>query len=490
MAYSDASVSFGELGDPRFVQEKLGYGILTDYKFAIQMVDIMDVNYFNLSYVRVVVGEYLDYFRKYRLFPSFDMLKDLVKNNVSVVGDETLGNQTFGFVDALKTYVAELDTDMPFVKEQAFDFCKKQRVYRAMFEASEKLDKIVPRSGSVVNSEIFNDINAVLNSALMSGGEKDIGLIYCDDIESRIRELVNREPVSTGYTSLDNLIRGGFGKGELTVVIAPTGGGKSTFLINFGVNALLMGKKVVHYSFEMNTSIVALRYDSNIMGMPLEEFVEVEELPGGKKRMNIKDSIRGKLATLKADYLQPNSGLIVKQYPSRQATVASIRSHLTSLNARGFIPDLIICDYGDIMKPTVKRSEKRYELEEIYSELRALAMQFQCPVITASQTNREGWSSEMVTLKHIAESYSKSNEVDLALCLSRTSKDKVRGVARLLIAKNRNGKEGLVFPCRYFDSIYKIDLLNACSMEDLPVEFAASEQEALQGVLRKYGSSK
>ena len=126
-----------------------------------------------------------------------------------------------------------------------------------------------------------------------------------------------RNPLSTGWELIDGITKGGLGKGELGVVIAPTGAGKSMALVHLGAEALKAGKNVVHYSLELQDKVVALRYDSCISGIPLSETKDQKELIWE----NIKD-IKGKL--------------IVKEYPTKSATTNTIKNHLEKLKRKDF----------------------------------------------------------------------------------------------------------------------------------------------------------
>jgi hypothetical protein len=127
--------------------------------------------------------------------------------------------------------------------------------------------------------------------------------------------------------------------------------------------------------------------------------------------------------------------------------VQTIRGHIDRLIKRGMKPDMILVDYADLLRPTRSTGEKRHELEETYESLRALAQIYEMPVWTASQTNRGGLNAEVITMEAISEAFNKCFVADFIFSLSRTVQDKQANKGRLFIAKNRNGPDGLVFPC-------------------------------------------
>ena len=108
--------------------------------------------------------------------------------------------------------------------------------------------------------------------------------------------------------------------------------------------------------------------------------------------------------------------------------------------------DMIIVDYGDLLRPVRYLKEKRNELESIYEELRAIASEYKCPVWTASQTNRSGLNAEVITMESISEAFNKCFVADFIFTISRTIEDKAANAGRLYVAKNRNGPDGLIFP--------------------------------------------
>ena len=210
------------------------------------------------------------------------------------------------------------------------------------------------------------------------------------------------------------------------VVIAPTGAGKSMALVHLGSQAIKEGKTVVHYTLELQDTVVACRYDSCITKYPLSDLT------------NFKDEIFEEIKDL-------DGTLIVKEYPTKSASTNTIKAHLARLVKRGIEPGMIIVDYADLLRPVVVRKEKRTELESIYEELRGLSNEFNCPVWTASQTNRSGLNAEVVTMEQISEAFNKCFVADFICTLSRTIEDKQNNKAKMFIAKNRNGPDGLVY---------------------------------------------
>ena len=151
--------------------------------------------------------------------------------------------------------------------------------------------------------------------------------------------------------------------------------------------------------------------------------------------------------------------LIIKEYPTKSASTRTLTTHLEKLRKRDITPDIIIVDYGDLLRPITYHREKRTDLESIYEELRAMAQEHKCPVWTASQTNRSGLNAEVITMEAISEAFNKCFVSDFIFSVSRTVDDKNNNTGRIFVAKNRNGPDGLVYPIFMDPSSVKIKVL-------------------------------
>ena len=270
-----------------------------------------------------------------------------------------------------------------------------------------------------------DEIAKIINDAIKLGDVTDFGYDYLKDFEKRF-EIKARNPTTTGWQEIDQICQGGLGVGELGVIIAPTGAGKSMVLVHLGAQALKLGKTVVYYSLELGDVVIGQRFDSCLTKIPLSQL------------KNFKEEIYEKVQDLEGT-------LIVKEYPTKSASTNTIKAHLSRLIKRGIEPGMVIVDYADLLRPVVVRKEKRTELESIYEELRGLSNEFNCPVWTASQTNRSGLNAEVVTMEQISEAFNKCFVADFICTLSRTIEDKQNNKAKMFIAKNRNGPDGMVY---------------------------------------------
>ena len=408
-------------------QENLCHIILDDRPFAEQIFEVLEDNFLELSYLRVFVKKIRQYKEKYGVHPTRDIMKSIMRTGIAEEQDSVQKLLRDYYARVLSRQIQT--EEVGYIKDTALDFCRKQKLQEAMMRCVPLLEK-----------SSFDEIAKNINDAIKLGMSNDVGYDYMKDFELRFMEK-SRDPVSTGWDTLDKITKGGLGKGELGVVIAPTGAGKSMVLVHLGAQALQRGKNVVHYTLELGDTVVGTRYDSCITGYHLTGINVFKE--------QIYDDLR-----------DLEGKLIIKEYPTRSATISTIRNHVEKMKVTGFVPDMIIVDYADLIKPTgSSREEKRHQLETIYEELRGISQEVGCPVWTASQTNRSALNAEVITMESISEAYNKCFVADFIFSVSRTIDDKEINGGRIFIAKNRNGPDGMIYPIFMDTSNVKIKIL-------------------------------
>lgn len=247
----------------------------------------------------------------------------------------------------------------------------------------------------------------------------------------------------------------------------------SHWLTAMGANAMRSGKNVLHYTFELTEHAVGLRYDSNLCSMNSNEVQDrKDEVIEKYKNMDL-----GKL--------------IIKEYPTGSASVITIRNHVEKLLLKGFVPNLIVIDYADIMKSTRSYDSLRHELKLVYEELRNLAMDLNIPIWTASQANRDSANSEVVGLENMSEAYGKAMVADVVVSLSRKANEKAHGTGRLFVAKNRAGRDGVVFPVNIDTSMSTFKILDesALSLDEVTKQSDSDMKDILRKKWKEVSSS-
>jgi replicative DNA helicase len=433
-------------------QENLCHLILVDRPFADQIFEVLDINFLELNYLQVFVKKIFDYRSKYGVHPTSTIMRTVIRTEIENEPESNRIRIRDYFASIL--VIGEIESS-EYIKETALNFCKKQKLKEALI-----------KSVDLIKNSSFDEVASVINEAINLGSDNDFGYDYLIDFEERFK-LVSRNPIPTGWKLIDDVASGGLGSGELGVVIAPTGAGKSMALVHIGAEAIKAGKTVIHYTLELSDTIVASRYDSCITKVHLMDLIPLKE----KIYEEIKE-LTGKL--------------IVKEYPTRSASIQTIKNHLERMSNRGIHPDIILLDYADLIKPVFfKKDEKRHQLEAIYEELRGLAQIYACPVWTASQTNRSGLNAEVITMESISEAFNKCFVADFIFTLSRTIEDKNTNGGRIFVAKNRNGPDGMVYPVFMDTSNVTIKVLEPNLDEDIP-DIRVKAKEKMKKIRQMY----
>lgn len=395
-------------------QEALVLLLLRDRQFCDQMGEVLREDFFETRYLRVFANVLLGYRTKYKVHPSIETMTTLVRSAPEIeVETEVVQKQLREFF--ARAYTIDVTDEAQYIKDTALDFCRRQTVKEAMLKAVR-----------LVQTSSFDEVSKVLNDALKAGSSNDFGYDYLLDFERRFNP-EDRKPISTGWTVIDGITRGGFGRGELVVAIAKTNGGKSFLLVHLGAHAILQGKTVIHYTLELSDADVASRYDACICDIPLDSLIHEKEV------------IRGIVSNL-------DGSLIVKEYPTKTASVQTIRNHLDRLRTRGVKPDMIVVDYADLLKPVKASAEAmRHDLQSIYEELRAVAKIYDCIVVTASQSHRMQEKDNLITMEDISEAYNKCFVADFIFTLSRSQAEIEKSAGRVFVAKNRAGRANIVY---------------------------------------------
>jgi replicative DNA helicase len=422
----DTLAKFG----PSF-QAKAVAVMLNSPDFLAQSFDVINPNFFELDANQWIVDTTLEYFHDYKTLPTLEVFK--VEMNKSIK-DDTLRT---GIVESLRGIFQKMnDTDLDYVKDSFLDFAKNQTLKSAIIKSVDLL-----QTGQ------YGEIKTVIDSAMRSGQPKTMGHDWKKDIEQRLMKNA-RETVATGWDIVDAVIGGGLAAGELGVIAAPSGIGKSWALATIGANALKAGKKVVHYTLELNESYVGLRYDTIYTGI---EPGKIPEHP---------DLIRELVSNISGE-------IIIKYYPAKTVSCHSLQAHVQQMAALGFKPDVMLVDYADLLHAVAKTDARYQELGAIYEELRGLAGELKIPIWTASQTQRSSIQDEVIQADKIAESYSKIMTADLVISISRKLEDKMSKTGRAHIIKNRFGPDGQTFPMVIDTSIGKIEIFDEHSAKGI-----------------------
>jgi replicative DNA helicase len=293
---------------------------------------------------------------------------------------------------------------------------------------------------------------------MTAGGDRNLGHEYAEQVAERY-EMAVRRTVQTGWKEIDNLMDGGLGHGELGVVVAPAGIGKSFLLVNLGAAAAKRGLNVLHYTLELNEAYVGLRYDSVLTGIANQDLkYNVDEVKEVVKELS--------------------GNITIKYYPTKGATINTIASHIEKYKILGKKPDLILIDYADLLRGTgLSNRELRHELGNIYEEMRGMAGEYEIPVWTASQANRSALNEDVIQADKIAESYSKIMTADFVMSLSRKLEDKANGTGRIHVIKNRFGPDGITYPSKINTNNGNFEIFDQHSVQGADIKQGMDDSE-------------
>ena len=262
---------------------------------------------------------------------------------------------------------------------------------------------------------------------------------YFDELETHIDNLLTEtNHLSTGIEWLDELLGGGFlleGR-SMYIFAGETNVGKSIFLHNMAVNIMKQNKKVILFSLEMSEQMYNIRITSTISELDNNTLKDnVEEIRDGAMRFKM---------------MRPDAGLIVKEYPPNSVTPAILKTYTKQIiSTKKFKPDAIVVDYLNLLTSDGNNSYEK--IKNISEQLRALSYEFQCPVITATQLNRSGYSGSGSSsqaqvydqrgpgMSSVSESYGTGATADAVVGLFRTDQDKEDNAIHVNIMKNRFG---------------------------------------------------
>ena len=447
MEVVDTLVKYGQS-----YQSKVVASLITDVKFLEQVTEITKPAFFESQANQWIIQEVQDYFDEFRAIPTMEVFK--IK--VGSVEDKAL-KQTV--IEQLKNVYTQVGADdLAYVKKEYLTFCKNQKVKDALLKSVDLL-----KAGN------YDKIIDTMMAASKVGVESDLGLDYIENFES-ILEDVKRDSCSTGWDVIDELMDGGLGPGELGVVMAPSGIGKTWFLSKIACSALQNGLDVLHYTLELSESYVGQRYTTILTNV------------GTADQKMRKDEIIRKIK-------QVPGRVRIKYYPPQFASAKTIAAHVEKVRQIGFNPKLIIIDYADLLKSGNGNRDGLYaELGGIYEELRGLSGETQIPIWTATQTNRAAIDHEVIGADSVGDSYKKVQTADFIMSVSRKTKDKLSNTGRIHIVKNRFGPDGMTFPAKIDTFAGVMDVFAATSIDGMASTKDSKNGEGLEKKLlhKKY----
>ena len=415
---------------PQF-QTKVIASLLTQKDFLVNIHDILDESSFGNQAHQWIIKEILDYYTKYHTVPSMDVLKVELQK----IENEVL---QLSIKEKLREAYKITNDDAEYVIEEFSTFCKNQQLKKALLSSVDLL-----KAGD------YDSIKSMIENAMKAGQDKNMGHEYNKDVESRYRE-DNRMTVPTPWDTINDMLQGGLGNGDFGLIFGNPGGGKSWSLIALGGFAIKMGYNVLHYTLELGEDYVGRRYDAFFTTIPVNKILQSRE-----KVEEIVGSLKGEL--------------IIKEFPTGRATINTIEAHIAKVKSLGIEPDLVIIDYVDLLSSKRKSTDRKFEIDDIYTSTKGLARELNIPIWSVSQVNRAGSKDNVIEGDKAAGSYDKMMITDFAMSLSRKKEDKVNNTGRFHVMKNRYGMDGITYRLKADTSTGHFEITDEYDGDDEPV---------------------
>lgn len=393
-------------------QTKCIVALLADREFTEQMSDVVNPFYFESEADRWIVEKIFWYFGAYRTLPTQEVFKKEVDK--LRVDDELRPS----IIQQLTSILRASDSDdLKYHKDEFLAFCKNQALKNAVLKSADLL-----QTGK------YDQIKVIIDKAMNAGMERNLGHHWNEDIEKRMNK-ITRNVVPTPWECINNIIDGGLGAGELGCIVAPSGIGKSWLLSALGAHAIRCGKKVAHFTFELQEDYLGLRYDTIFTGIE-------------PNKVHLHQNI------VREKMQEVTGQLYIKYFPTRSSTYNTLLAYINRLISLGQGPNLVIIDYADLMRSSAKADARHEELGFIHEEIRGMLGELKIPGWTASQSQRSSLQDDVVEADKIAGSYMKIMTDDLVVSLSRKVADKMTNTGRAHVIKNRFGPDGMTFPAQ------------------------------------------
>ena len=418
--------NFGYLGNTFQIQ--LINQLILNKEFARAIVDVLDSKYFDNQYFKIITQMIKEYYVKYESVPTFETLDQLTRSEISSESARKI------VLDTL-TQIRDVSFEgHQFVIEKALKFCKQQELQKVMTKAQKIIDK--------GDFESYDQLEEMVNKALQVGEIDEAE----HDVFTNLDQVLDedyRHPIPMGIPGIDRLLKGGLAKGEIGVILAPTGVGKTTILTKIANTAFNLGYNVLQIFFEDNPKIVQRKHFTLWTGIEPDNLVKH------------KDEVMAKITEIKETM---KNELILKKLPSDSMSMNQIKNQIRKMIADGTKIDLVLLDYIDCVVPESSSKDEWKAEGSVMRGFEAMCHELSLVGWTATQGNRSSISSEVVTTDQMGGSIKKAQVGHVIISVAKTLQQKEMNLATIAITKSRIGKDGVVFEnCKFNNELLEID---------------------------------
>ena len=397
------------------IETKILTNLIYDEHYCRKVIPFIKTDYFSERKEAILSKVIVDFFTKYNKPLTKEILSIEVGNRTDINDKELV---------EINTYVNEMtheEVNETWMLEQTEKFCKDKAVYNAILHSIKIID-----GGDKVHTK--DAIPTILSDALAISFDNHVGHDYIEDSDARY-DFYHRveEKLAFDLDMFNKITKGGLSKKTLNIVLAGTGVGKSLFMCHVAAGVLTQGKNVLYITMEMAEERIAERIDANLLNLTMDELKVIDK--------DIFDSRIAKIAG------KTKGKLIVKEYPTAGAHSGHFRALLEELKLkREFLPDIIFIDYLNIcasqrMKQGGSINSYTY-IKSIAEELRGLAVEYNVPIVSATQTTRSGFTNSDPGLEDTSESFGLPATADLMFAL--VSNEELEQLNQIIVKQLKN----------------------------------------------------
>jgi replicative DNA helicase len=402
-------------------QERIVALMMRDPKFMRRTEGLILPQYMDSEAMSFLVDVTNSYFEKYRRIPRGKaIVSELFKDAFSTkrIRDE-LKREIITTYKSINKVTLE---DGDFIADKVGEFSRRQAVIQAYF-----------RSQSLIDKGDLDGAQKLMKKAFDTGTLDNFEEIdYWNDIEARtqyrkdkVAGLIKPSGITTGIPRLDKMLyHKGWGRKELSCLMGGAKKGKSMGLGFFAVNASKAGYNVLYITMEVAGDIIADRNDANVSGTDMDDL--------DAKMHSVSSAVQDERARAGRGELR------IVSYPAGTLTPSGLRRIIERYRADGIVFDMIVPDYADIMAPDHYVDNAQENSKQVWLGLRAIAHEEDCAMLTATQTNRDGFKKDTARAEDAAEDFNKVRIADLIMSINRSDDEKASGEARLFLAASRN----------------------------------------------------
>lgn len=438
-------MTFGKLGNQ--FQQSLIKSIIEDPKYGEQVLEVLESKYFDNNSFKYIVSHIKELTESFRTVPTYETLKQKIMS-------ENSSNELAGKLHT-DTLIQIEDLEVPvvgntYVKDTALKFCKQQSLKKTLKSVNDIIEK--------GDFESYDKITEMIQESLQVGTSDDDIIDITDNLDISL-DIDPRIPIPTGIDGLDDLLEGGIGRGELGMILAPTGVGKSTILTKFANSAINTGHTVVQIFFEDTNQQIKQKHYTVWSGLSAKQQVlnqENKDFTLGRAQEITQGENFGTLKMIKMQ--------------NAATTVSDIKRKLLKLQSQGLKIDMLVLDYIDCLIP--ERGGRGYDEEwkgegAIVRQLDSMCSDMNIALWTASQGNRSSISADIVNVDDMGGSIKKAQTAHIIISVAKTLEQKENKMANLTLVKSRIGRDGVSF-------------IN-CKFDNEMMDFDVAEQDTLLG---------